>query len=302
MAQGSTPSGSQADLALLHDVRAIHDTAILRILDFTPAKGGFVVARISPQPGSGGSEIPGAYIKADTGEFVTPRGGQILIKKTGTWRTLAASPPQPPEGAYSWTEPAVREKRAPDPEDLYSPFVSGGTIVHRPSGEPGTESYFRNARLLFEDWAQEFPPAVSFAEQHPASFTASPQPVNDAELIAYIKGSNRFLTIEAFRILLEHGRMTALNAQPYASATLDAHVSGVMTYLLVASGQEIGPAHDFQRNKIMAVAAYSARYFEPRAQVVKAANASLSALRREFMRLGTPLTDPSLQSVFQGVQ
>src|SRR6266699_2614025 len=92
---------------LIHDARAVYDTASLRFGDFiVEGRPAWVVAIVIPGPTSGSATVPGAYINAETGQFVTPGNAQTVLVKEGKWRALAASQgsAQYGEGAYSWTE------------------------------------------------------------------------------------------------------------------------------------------------------------------------------------------------------
>jgi hypothetical protein len=40
------------------------------------------------------------------------------------------------------------------PDDIYSPFIHGGTVLARPVGDPHGTSPFAAVRLIFADWAQ----------------------------------------------------------------------------------------------------------------------------------------------------
>src|SRR6266540_7520940 len=112
---------------------------------------------------SGSATVPGAYIKADTGELITPPNADTVIVKEGTWKVIAAAPQaKPPTGnQYSWTESPAEEKRILFPEDYYSPFTHGGTILCRPESNPNSLAAFGRVHLLFSDWDKYVVPAFS---------------------------------------------------------------------------------------------------------------------------------------------
>ncbi len=302
MAQPAIPPHSEPTVVLLHDVRAIHDTASLALLAFTVANGGFVVARVRPAQGSGATTVPGAHINADTGEFVSPQGAAAATVKQGAWQAAAASPELPREGRYSWTEPLSQLGRNIAPEDVYSPFVRGGTIAFTPQGKEPDASFFQNTQLLFDDWANEFEPAVKSAEEHPAWFGEETKPDQIAGFMSLAGSANRFMATHAFGKLVQAGRMTAQSAEPFL-ARADMNLGATLVYLLLSGGVDVAPltavARDPQSLRAKAVGAHAAKVFHAQNQQISGrANALIAAVRQQ---LPQGAGDGVLRLIFQEV-
>jgi hypothetical protein len=221
---------------LLHDARIIHDTASLRFKDFESNGIPFwVLAKIIPAPGSGSATVPGAYINADTGRLVAPPGVEAVIVKKGRWAVTASARSTWPsaENEYSWSE-SLRDKRLLLPEDYYSPFVYGGTILCRPTrGATGIDQ-FGPVRLLLPEWARFVVSASVFAEGHPALFEGGElKPRDDAELKQLLLQENKLLAVLAFRTLLQTGHMTSSLFRE--QLTSEGNVLAMFTYLVLSS-------------------------------------------------------------------
>ena len=308
MPQSTLPPHSEpAGIVLLHDARAIHDTGTLSILAFTPGRGGFVVAVIAPAEGSGGGTIPGAYINSDTGQFVSPPGAALVVNKSGKWQLIASSRRGMTGGVYSWSDPPAGMKRITDPEDHYSPFVRGGSIVFRPHGEAGKAGYFEDPHLLFDNWIGDFAPAVRLVEEHPALFSKDVKPEADSQLLSIVRGPNRLLAVEAFRSLLVDGRMSLPVGEQYLAAFPDPRMKAILAYLLVTTGDDLvgvsNGTHDTVALKAIALGAYSAQLLAGhRSEVNRCAHAALAAIAQKLTNLGVPVgSDLTLSSIFQSV-
>jgi hypothetical protein len=236
------PPPQQMESRLLHDARAVHDTASLRFRDFeTNGEPSWVLATVTPAPRSGSATVPGAYIKADTGELVMPGAAETVVVKAGSWKAEAAARAgQSTGGTYDWTEP-LEEKRTLLPEDYYSPFVHGGTMLCRPtSSAPGIEQ-FGPVHLLFPEWGQYVTAASAFTQRHRALFEADQLgPTAVAELEQLLSQDNALLAVLAFRALSQGGRMTS-NLVRELLARAEGHALAIFTYLiLVSPGPEAG--------------------------------------------------------------
>jgi hypothetical protein len=299
------PQPEPSGITLSHDARAIHDIATLSIAGFTRGGGGFVAALMTPDQGSGNGIVPGAYMDADTGELVVPRGASMVIPVSGKWQVIAASSGGQNGGAYSWSDPVVILKRIHEPEDVYSPFARGGAIVFRPHGASGAKDFFEDTRLLFTTWSDDFSTAVRFAEENPAVFSEDANKVTDSQLRPLLAGSNRFLAVDAFRRWLGWGRLPLPVGEQYLVASPDSRVKSILAYLLVARGDDLlrltDATQDTTALKAMALGAWSAKMLAGhKVEVARCANTALAGQRKRLADLGVPIkSDPTLAAIFQ---
>ncbi len=193
------------EIAVLHDARAVHDIAVLRFRDFQ-ADGvpSWVLATTTPGPNSGSGTISGALIKAETGEFVMPPGAEPVLLKNGSWKAIAAARDlEHAKGSYSWSESLVEEKRQLTPEDYYSPFIHGGTIVCRPTRGKLGIGQFGPVYLIFPEWGQYVAATAEFAEQHGGHFEQGRTRPDDADLLmSVLFHENKLISALAFQGLI----------------------------------------------------------------------------------------------------
>jgi hypothetical protein len=268
----------QPAVVLVHDARAVYDTGALRFEDFmVQGQPVWIVAIVTPGPGSGSATVPGAYINANTGEFVTPGNTQTVLLKVGKWRAVEGSDQRMKsgEGEYSWTENLGPEKRKLLPEDYYSPFAHGGMILCRLTpGATGIDQ-FGPVRLLLQGW-QEYPgPAFEFAATHP-SVMADNQvtPAEVTQLKQMLSEKNKFLAVLAFRALVAAGRMEP-NLAGNQLTNAEANLAAVYTYLVLAStagdphhlSQKLidltRTTHDVTKLRSIALGAFATGLFHP---------------------------------------
>jgi len=200
------PPDLRPEYALVNEARAIHDTAMLRPADYLPAAGpAWIVAVVNPGSGSGSATVPGAHIEAETGRFLAPSQAEAVVVKTGSWQAVAASnPSEPMGGPYSWTEPLERSVRMPAPEDYYSPFAYGGTIVFRPEPSAGGAEFFGDCGMIFPEWGRSAADALRASPRLTTVFAQAPSdPAALTETARTINGPNGVLAAIAFRMLLD---------------------------------------------------------------------------------------------------
>lgn len=276
------PPPQNAEIVLLHDSRAVHDTAAVSLAAYAGAS--WVVATVKPGPNSGKATTPGAYVRGDTGQVVTPpeRVQAVLIKE-GTWQVVAgASIP----GSYRWTEP-LEQKRVLTPEDRYSPFIHGGTVLLRPAPQIKRLDDLGPVTLLFSDWAQEVAPALAFVQNRPTVFGDKLGPWEERELTPLLSGHNRLLAVCALRSLQAAGRLPPEAERVYLDRSAG-QLASIVMYLMLAgpgvtealAGQALDAARstrDPARRSPLHLGAYAASIFgDPAAQT--RAHAVLEAL------------------------
>jgi hypothetical protein len=268
-----------------------------------------------PSPKSGSATVPGAHINADTGEFVTPQNAQTVIVKEGKWRVLATSEQmtQYSAGSYSWTEPLTAMKRKLLPEDYYSPFAHGGTIVFRPApGASGIEQ-FGTVRLLFPNWGQFVAPAFAFMVSHPALLgDGQVGPTELPQLTQLLSQNNELLAVLAFRELVASGQM-APNLARNQLTNAQANLAAVYTYIALTSqaggghqlAQEIAGitkmTHDATKLRSIALGAFSAGLFRAEdSGIISSSKSALGAVRHRLKELKIAVEkDIYLNSIFE---
>lgn len=226
--QGSDEARQAASVKVLHDARAVHDMATLDLSGLVQhGTAQWVVARIVPASQSGFATIPGANIRADTGQFVNPGNASPVLMKQGHWEVLASSGVQePPSGTYSWTEPLATAKRHLTPEDYYSPFVKGGIVIRGSALNKGLSGNQPPVYLTFDNWVQDVPDAIAHA--------VTPQPTSNL-----LGTPNPLLQVQAFRRLLQSGALQPSQlADAVARASED--VAAVDTYLALVHKRDAG--------------------------------------------------------------
>src|SRR5260370_14305605 len=263
------PPPRTVEISVLHDARAVHDCSNIQFLQFVVnGRPLWVVAQITPGAQSGSATVPGAYIQAETGQLVTPKGSQTVIIKEGKWTLLASGQrTEASGGTYSWTEPPVK-KRLLAPEDHYSPFVSSRTIVFRHQPTADGISQFESVALIFPDWAEHVGPPFAYFGGHPELLeTGKAHGAVLAQWKQLLSNENKLLAAAAFRELIASGHITAEMAHQnltHANAPLDAIFFDLLltssTPIEVAQGVEsvIKGSRDVAKLRSVALAAFSA--------------------------------------------
>lgn len=181
--------------------------------------------------------------------------------KSGRWRRVDGTTSEA-AGEYHWLEAMVEDKRRMDPEDVYSPFVHGGTLLFAPDKDANGIEWFRKPVLLFEDWAAIVPQAIATKlPSEDSMLNAKPQ-IRGALPSARDSG-NPLVATWAWRHSLRLDR----GGTPANLNSASGHVLAVRTRLLLDVGSEvsardvtrvIGATHDLSRLEAMALGAFSA--------------------------------------------
>jgi hypothetical protein len=159
------PPPPAVERSVLHDSRAIHDCATLRYADFTADSASrWAIVILEPAPDSGSATVPGASLQS--GELKAPAGAETVVQKKGRWKRQGAiGRDWPPEGVYAWTEPFDKSVRVVQPEDIYSPFASGGVILFRPTPGAAALAEFGRVHLVFREWSPLVPLVFTYVQQ-----------------------------------------------------------------------------------------------------------------------------------------
>jgi hypothetical protein len=304
----SVPPELQTEYSLVYEARAVYDTSGLQFSTYLTPVAAWVVAVITPAKGSGAAAVPGAYIEVETGKLHKTGQSELAVTKEGTWRAIAAADDSILAMAnYSWSEPLTRRRRTLTPEDFYSPFAYGGTVLFRP--EPAAEGVqrFGDCRLLFPEWGRAAADALKAAPQWEGVLGgAAKDQASLAEVHKLAAGNNGILSSIAFRTLLQSPDPFAVWT-PALYKAADTRKLSVFVYLgLVASGPTHRPQWVVEFTKLIretkepdrllgiAYAAFAAYLFSGQdAAIVGAASQILGKLRARLEELGTPVPNNS---------
>ncbi len=234
--QGVEQARQVASTQVVHDARAVHDMADLKLADLSRGNRPWVVSRVRPAPQSGSATIPGASIRGDTGQFVSPPHSPPVVMKLGSLQVLSGSEPQTKSSeTYSWTEPLDEEKRVLSPEDYYSPFMKGGVIINAAQPVSGMGHNLDAIYLTFDDWAPDVPEATAYLGQNPGDFQHGGLHAGTARLTRLLGSRNALLHLQAFRRLLQSKAIQFHEVEETIRAA-PAEVAAVDTYLTLVDG------------------------------------------------------------------
>jgi hypothetical protein len=126
---------------------------------------------------SGSATVPSAAIDGESGVLVDitsgiplpPEKAVPVIVKRGSWRLLdpLANAASLAGGGYYWTEPIQMRIQVVGPEQVYSPFTSGGVILCGFSPTAQGADQFRPVFLVPQGWERYVRPAWEFLAGHP---------------------------------------------------------------------------------------------------------------------------------------
>jgi|SRR5579871_2741965 len=240
-----TPSKPQDDpeIRLVHDVRATHDMAALRFGALAGGKG-WAVLRLTSDANSGGQTIPGAYVQG--GRIVNAAREKPVIIYSGAWRVLAtAGKEHHADGNYSWEQPR-QISRVATPEERYSPFIHGGTVLCKLPSAGKSLQEFNPVFLLFPDWVPLVSRAAVYVEANAALFESSkkPTPLAADHWRMLLQQTNGILVALAFRRLVETGELTHDQAAQSLALTLPETAAVLIYLLLMTHGPETQPLVD----------------------------------------------------------
>lgn len=303
----AVPPDFQVEYVVVAQARAVHDTATLKLPDYRMSKGsGWAVAVVDPAKDSGTVQVPGAYIEANTGKYVQPDGAQSVVVMKGAWRALAtADASVPGKGDYSWSEIPKQRVRVPKPEQFYSPFANGGTVVFQwePTAQDGAK--FGATRMIFPEWAQDAAETLRSApglEEKLAALTHAASTPSQAE--GLLSEKNNLSSILALNALLRGPDSGGTVARmPALLDAADARKLSVLVYLCLAASAAgdrpqlvaeikalIGETTDPARLAGIAYATYAVALFDPTDTSARdAAHDVLATLKQRTTALNVPM-------------
>lgn len=303
----AVPPDYHFEHVVVGEARAVHDTATLKLPDYHSSKGAaWVVAAIEPAKDSGTTEVPGAYIEADTGKYVQPAGAQGVVVMKGAWRALAtADSSVPSKGDYSWSEIPKQRVRVPKPDQFYSPFANGGTVVFQWEPTAQGAAQFGVARMIFPEWAQDTAETLKSApgiEEKLVALTNAPNASAQAESL--LSAKNNLSSILALNALLRAPDSSKTVARmPALLDAADARKLSALVYLCLAASAVgdrpqlvteikalIGETTDPSRLAGIAYASYAVALFDPTDTSARnAASDVITTLRQRTAALNVPM-------------
>lgn len=228
----------QAVDAVYADRRAILDVMALPFEKILSSRGHvWVVARMVPAYPGGRGVIPGAYIKAETGEVVVPPGSRFVVKDEGTYQILRALTGKQleTEGRYGWERQEGNRRSSIEP--LYSPFRSGGVVVCRVQEEREGEARFAQVHLIPDGWEAFVAAAVEFCREDTQVFDPQVGTQSLARLRQIARHDNPVLAGRACEMLALTGQMSGDEMYQLISSS-----SGHTQALLLCSILQTAPA------------------------------------------------------------
>lgn len=265
----------QAEVRVLGEARAVRDCGMLDFSKFFDKREPvWVVLHVTPQGNSGAATIPGAFVNGDTGEVVEPPNARLSTIKEGTWKR---GPQQgatwPADGKYQWTEPIEDDKRVLEPEDIYSPFISGGTILFTPVlGREGIQQ-FGSIGMIFPRWADAVFSAIESAQTEQALTATTPPAGTQEQLLSLTQSKNPFVSSVAFHKLVSQAGISPKVANSQIGAAPD-ELRAVLVFILLeaspkGSAQEtidglsalVDAATDSKDLQPVALGAHAAKWF-----------------------------------------
>lgn len=311
--RNTSPSAVGQD-AVLHDARAVHDSAALPVVLETGGGESWTVLSIKPAPGSGAAEHPGTAVDVRTGGVIDTATGRpaaaeapLAVSKSGRWESVAAlgGAAMPRQGGYGWHEPLKRNKMALEPEDLYCPFAKGGTVLccHHPGA--GGAAEFAPVFLLPEAWVNAVAPVYDWLAANRRWLTDEATLEVRAGLLQILTGPNPVLAALAWRRILEtrdydeHVLKIALSAQGFGLAVnLYLAATGPARDQIALRRQVSGAVEQSAaagQRRFAAVGLLAVRLFRPDAEAKRPWLAKAMA----GLRARGGADDPYLQQAFQ---
>lgn len=297
------PPTQQIEHKLVHDARAVRDTAHLFFPKFI--EGGepdWVLATVTPDPTSGSATVPGAHINAETGEFVAPENATTVVIKKGSWqKASSANPDHPDSEKFSWSEPMEQEKRSLTPEDYYSPFAFGGTIIFKHTPDKLDIEQFEPVHLLFPEWAKHIEGAAKISDQHKDLFEKDRAEAGDEEqLKTFLSNANPLVKIWAFRGLIEAEKMTTKITEVQLRSD-DIRLTAILTFLLLVNSESeaenpfipaivdsLQTAQNVERIRPFVLGSFSAALFQNQKPTTTSSKQVLEAACLQLKKLEIP--------------
>jgi hypothetical protein len=309
------PVTQQIEFAVLHDARIAHDTATINFTEYEKdGEQSWVVAIVTPDEDSGSATIQGGYINAESGDVVVPQDAESVVIKKGKWqKVITAAQNLRDAGEYSWSEPLEQEKRFLIPEDYYSPFAYGGTMIFMPTPDAEGIEQFGPVRMIFPDWVDYVQPAFKLYSQGENILFQSIKTKEELEKAKqYLESDNALIATTAFRELIRSQKIDAQTAATYLIKTAGRRRS-VFAHIMLSNydpekndnwagivGSVIQGMQKSAQIRNVALGAFAIALFQSDSQLVSEARAVLISARDKARQLGvTKEQDPKLFLMFE---
>lgn len=221
---------------IVRDWQAIRDIVGWRFRRVRDETGDvLVVGEIIPEPLSGMGRIPGAYIKAWSGEMVVPEDSCMVVRIEGTFSIISVlvGSPKKKKWEYEWEEkadfayssgPRTQKER---PRWYSAIDSSGGVVICRLNEKAEGRDQFTEIHLLPQGWKRFVKPAWDYYRENREVFRAEGTKRNRGRLLSLLRSENPLLAVEACRLVVEAGladkevvKNTIANSRAYKQATL----------------------------------------------------------------------------------
>jgi len=293
----------QVEHAVLQNARAVHDTAALRLSDYeTIGDPSWVLVVLTPASDSGSATVPGGYVDAETGIMVIPENSETVVVKNGGWRLQAAThPAHPTSGTYAWTEPLDRNKRTLEPEDFYSPFIHGGTLLFQPNPAGKNIDQFKHPRVIFSQWKEMVQPAFAHSTQISGVLDGCGTNRDSGMLADLISQSNALLSVLALRESLRLRSIAPKSSRDLLHG-VDHRVKALFVYLMLSASSSdqqgdwlnqishlVKEARSLEDLHAFGLGAFAAALFQYQdAEIVAGAKTVLATVKKRLVPLQVP--------------
>jgi hypothetical protein len=241
-AQESRQAPAEVDL---YAVRATYDMARLRFETLSDKSGGgWLVLLLEPAPNSGSVTLPGVIFEGETGRLIDTETGKevssggreprVIIAGSWTVTKVSGTSGAASTGEYLWMAPQRSRIRQMQTDDLYSPFVRGGTILCKLHPEQMGAEQFQPRYLLPKGWEAFARSAEEYAgDEFTAGRTGLPQ-ISREQLAILCSGENPILSVMALSALVS--ALPETDVEWGQIAARDDGRAAAFTFLLLQSG------------------------------------------------------------------
>lgn len=183
------------------ELRALWDMSGFRFDELSQAEKPWLMLKITPGADSGTTS--GLYVNVETGQLVREPGKTIEIVTKGILQQLARFDGRilsRDQESYSWGMPAMSRTRDIR-RLLYSPFVSGGTVLSRFWGAASREGQFDPYCVVPEEWSGTLPSYLDLRRAQGDRWLKIENKEDRQRVTRQLAGENPIVALQAFRVL-----------------------------------------------------------------------------------------------------
>ena len=184
------------------EMRALWDMSGFALENLGDSKTPWLILKTTPDADSGITS--GLYINVDTGQAVREPGKNIEVVTKGTLQQLTRFDGKNisrDQQTYSWGSPVMTKTRDVR-RLLYSPFVSGGTILSHFWGAARQETAFDPCYMVPEEWTGGmFSSFLDLRRAEGGRWTKIENKEDRQRVTQQLAGENPIVALHAFRLL-----------------------------------------------------------------------------------------------------